>query len=103
KAADVAALAQVLCVQDGVAVEPPQHVGDIAIDMVHEPISQGWALRPGKNQSRMDPLVPPALRPVAKQPGMSRPPERGAPTPAHQPLADIIVDRDEMPGGIGGC
>ena len=30
---------------------------------------------------------------------MSRPAERGAPAPAHQPLADIIVDRDQVPGG----
>ena len=30
---------------------------------------------------------------------MGRPAERGAPAPAHQPVADIIVDRDQVPGG----
>src|SRR6266851_2764967 len=33
---------------------------------------------------------------------MRRPTERGAPAPAHQLRADVIINGDQMPGGGGG-
>src|SRR5438477_12696149 len=33
----------------------------------------------------------------AEQPGICRAAERGAPAPADEPVADVIVDRDQMP------
>src|SRR5829696_7497400 len=34
---------------------------------------------------------------AAKQAGMGRAPERGAPAVPHEPVADVIVDRDQVP------
>ncbi len=51
---------------------------------------------------RMDALVAPLLGAPAKQRRMRRSAEGRAPTPAHQPIADVIVDRDQMPRGRRG-
>src|SRR5271169_3200858 len=45
----------------------------------------------------MDPLIPPLFRTCAIQRGMRRPAERPPPTPAHQSLADEIIDTHEVP------
>lgn len=45
----------------------------------------------------MDALDAPLLAPLAKQRRMSRAAERGAPAPTHESLANIVVDRDQMP------
>ena len=47
----------------------------------------------------MNPLVAPPLGPLAEERAVGRPPERRTPPPAHQPRADIVVDRDEVPCG----
>src|SRR5271167_2169633 len=45
----------------------------------------------------MDPLLSPLFRTFAIERGVCRPAERRPPTPAHQTLADEIVDADEVP------
>src|SRR5256885_9512356 len=45
----------------------------------------------------MDALVAPDLGALAEQRGMGRPAERGAPAVSDQAVADVIVDRDQMP------
>ena len=47
----------------------------------------------------MNPCVRPMLGPLAEQRGMRRTAERRAPAVTHQPRADVIVDRDEVPRG----
>src|SRR6516162_7191155 len=45
----------------------------------------------------MHPLIPPCFGSPAIERGVSRSAERRSPPPAHQPLADEIVDREEIP------
>src|SRR5216683_3119722 len=96
-AADIAALAQVLGMRAGIAIETPQHVGDIAIDIMEDARRERSTLLSRQRDGRMDPLTSPLLGAFAEQGGVGRPPERGAPSPAHQPPADIVVDRDQVP------
>ncbi len=46
----------------------------------------------------MHPLAAPLLGALAVKPGMGGAAERRAPAPAHQPVADVVVDRYQVPG-----
>src|SRR5689334_17652821 len=52
-----------------------------------------------KLHRRMHALVAPMLRFLAEQAGIGRPAKGRTPAPAYAPVADVIVDRDQMPVG----
>src|SRR5262249_61454858 len=96
-AADVAAVAQVGRPCAGVAVEAPEHLGDVAIDIMEDRRRERPALWTRERDGRMHPLLTPALGALAEQGAVGRPAKGGAPPPAHQPPADIVIDRDQVP------
>src|SRR5579862_1149928 len=81
----------------GVAVESPEHVRDVAVDIVHEAALQCRALRPGQRDLRVHALISPALGAMPVETGKGAFAERCTPAVADQPLADIVVDRDQVP------
>src|SRR5262249_2857652 len=97
--ADIAAFAQVLGMRAGIAIEPPEHLGDVAINVVYNRRRECRPPCSRERDARMNPLVAPPLGLFAEECAMGRPPERRAPSPAHQPRADVVVDRNEVPCG----
>src|SRR5947207_4634859 len=78
-AADVATVAQVRRPCAGVAVKTPEHVGDVAIDIMANRQRERFTLWSRERDGWMHPLLAPAFGPVAEQCAMRRPAERGAP------------------------
>src|SRR5215469_2861359 len=102
-AADIAALPQIFGARAGIAIEASEHFGDVAIDIMHDGRRKCRTLTAGERHSRMNPLIAPSLGPFAKERCMSRPPKRRAPSPAHEARTDVVVNRDQIPTGGGGC
>src|SRR6202022_3502094 len=96
-AADVAAVAQVRRPCAGIAVEAPEHLGDVAIDKVEDWRRERLTLWSRERDCWMHPLLAPALGPLAEQRAVGRPAEGGAPPPAHQPPAARVIDADGAP------
>src|SRR5713101_3779468 len=80
-AADIAALAQVLGMCTRITIETPQHVGDIAIDIMEDARGERRTLLSRQRDGRMDPLIAPSLGAYAEECRVGRPTERGAPSP----------------------
>src|SRR5271169_795957 len=82
-ATDVAALAQILGARAGIAIEPPKHIRDVAIDVVDDRRRERSSPWSRERDGRMDALIAPPLGPLAEERGMGRPPEGRTPSPAH--------------------
>src|SRR5579859_137421 len=100
-AADIAGIAQILGSGAGISVEAADHVRDVAVDIMLQPVRQGRSLAPGQGQGRMDSLIAPDLDALAEQAGIGRLAERSAPAMPHQARADPVIDRDVVIGEAG--
>jgi len=75
KTADVAAFAQILGARAGLAIEPPEHLRDIAINVMDDRRRERRPLRSRERDHRVDALIAPPLGLLAEQRAMGRPPE----------------------------
>src|SRR3546814_2584569 len=82
--ADPAALAQIRGARGRVAVEPVEHVRDVAVDVMDHAVLEA-ALRSLEVERRVDALVAPSLAAARMQPRRGADPPGGAPAIAHQP------------------
>src|SRR4051794_30285661 len=64
-----------------------------------EPRCKRLTLPPRQRNRRVHPLIAPSFDALAIERGVSRPAKGRTPPPAHAALADVVIDRDEVPGG----